>query len=75
MVLDQIYIKEELVFDKYSGAIIGYADLGDVTNLFDLLESQIDKPEEQLQQVYVGIYGAKTIYKLMVPLCTVSGSI
>ena len=35
VVLDQMHIKEGLVHNKWSGALIGYADLGEVTNLLD----------------------------------------
>ena len=41
-------MKEGLIFDKYSAAIIGYADLNDVTNLLDTVEYQIEYPEQQL---------------------------
>ena len=34
LIVDEMYIKEGLVFDKSTGSLIGYADLGDVNNLF-----------------------------------------
>ena len=44
-----MYVKKGLVFDKHSGAIIGYAEVGDVTNLLDTLEAQVDNPEGQMR--------------------------
>ena len=38
IVLDQMCIKESLVFDKHTGSLTGYADLGEVNNLFTELE-------------------------------------
>ena len=40
IVLDQMYIKESLVFDKHTGSLTGYADLGEVNNLFSELEEE-----------------------------------
>lgn len=69
VVLDQMYIKE--VFDKHSGAIIGYADLGDVSDLLDAVESQIENPEWQLQPLakcmYAGVYECLQVCNI--PMC------
>ena len=35
-----MYIKESLVFDKHTGSLTGYADLGEVNNLFTELEEE-----------------------------------
>jgi len=40
IVLDQMYIKEGLVYSKWSAALIGCADLSEVTNLLDEAEDQ-----------------------------------
>ena len=44
IVLDEMYIKEGLVFQRSSGALIGYQDLGDVNNILHDAESQIKIP-------------------------------
>jgi len=49
IVLDQMYIKEGLVYNKWSGALIGYADLGEVTNLLDEAEDQAIQDEDYLR--------------------------
>ena len=33
LVLDEMFIKEGLFFDKHSGALVGYSDIGEVNNL------------------------------------------
>ena len=38
LVIDVMYVKEGLVFDKTTGALIGFSDLGDVNNLFAAYE-------------------------------------
>jgi len=32
VILDETYVKEGLVLEKSSGAVIGYSDLGDINN-------------------------------------------
>ena len=44
VIMDEMYIKEGLVFQKSSGALIGYQDLGDVNNLLHDAEDQINNP-------------------------------
>ena len=49
IVLNQIYIEEGLVYDKWSGALIGYADLGEATNLLDEAEDQAIQDKNHLR--------------------------
>ena len=30
--IDEMHVREDLVFDRYSGSIIGYSNLGDIIN-------------------------------------------
>ena len=39
-----MYIKEGLVFEKSSGAVIGFSDLGDVNNILQDVERQFKNP-------------------------------
>lgn len=40
ILIDEMHIKEDLVFDKHSGKLIGFANLGEVNNhLIDLEQS------------------------------------
>ena len=45
VVMDEMYIKEGLVFQKSIGALIGYEDLGDVNNLLRDAQNQINDPD------------------------------
>ena len=40
VVLDEMYVKESLVYDKHTGSLTGYSDMGDVNNLFSELEEE-----------------------------------
>ena len=40
VIIDEMYIKEGLVFDKYTGSLTGFTDLGDVCNLLAEYEQQ-----------------------------------
>ena len=40
VIIDEMYIKEGLVFDKHSGSLTGFTDLGDVCNLLAEYEQQ-----------------------------------
>ena len=44
VVIDELYIKEELVFQKSSGALIRYQDLGDINNILYDAENQVKNP-------------------------------
>lgn len=61
LVIDEMYIKEDLVYDKNSGAVIGFANLGDIdSHLLQFqasVESDTSTSNEQL---------AKTMLMFMV---------
>ena len=40
VIIDEMYIKEGLVFDKHTGSLTGFTDLGDVCNLLAEYEQQ-----------------------------------
>ena len=44
IVLDEMYVKEGLVIQRSSGALIGYQDLGDINNILHDAENQIKNP-------------------------------
>ena len=64
VLLDQIYIKKGLVYNKWSGALIGYIDLGEVTNLLDDAEGQATQDESHLHPL------AKCMLVFMISLIT-----
>ena len=42
LVLDEVYVKEGLYFNKHTGELIGYADLGEINNMLDDYEQHIE---------------------------------
>ena len=40
LILDEMKIREDLVFDKHSCSLLGFTDLGDVSNTLDNFERQ-----------------------------------
>ena len=40
LVIDEMYIKEGLLYNKHSGTLVGFEDLGDINNLIAEFESQ-----------------------------------
>ena len=43
MLIDEMYIKENLVFNKHSGALIGFVDLCEINNHLIVLERSLDE--------------------------------
>ena len=47
LLLDEVHIKEDLVYDKHSGSLIGFANMGDINNhLINFERSLTDEPGE-----------------------------
>ena len=42
LVIDEMYIKEGLLYNKHSGALVGFEDLGDINNLIGKFERQAE---------------------------------
>ena len=55
--MDEMHVKESLVFDKHTGALIGFTDLGDTNNYIAKLERATSEKMEPL---------AKSLLVLMV---------
>ncbi len=49
LIIDEMHVREGLVCDKHSGAIMGFTDLGDVNNLLQQFERSLvdDAPDMQ----------------------------
>lgn len=45
VLIDEIHIKESQVYDKHSGTMIGFADLGEVNNNLKAFEKTVEKNE------------------------------
>ena len=46
VVLDEMYVREGLVFDKATGSLISYQDLGEVNNIIHDEESRHNAPDD-----------------------------
>ena len=53
-----MYIKEGLVYNKWPGALIGYADLGEVTNFLDEVEDQATEDDYYLHPLAKCMYAS-----------------
>ena len=51
VVLDEMYVKEGLVFDKASGSLVGYQDLGDVNNIIHDAETWFKSPGDSQRPI------------------------
>ena len=49
LLLDEMYVKQDLVYDKNTGELIGFINLGDINNHFLALERSISSPEESTE--------------------------
>ena len=45
IVIDEIYIKNDLVYDKYEGSLIGFVNIGDINNQILEFEATINTGE------------------------------
>ena len=41
LTLDEMHVKEGLFFDKHTGALVGYSDLGEINNILSDYEKQL----------------------------------
>eukprot|EP00731_Ephydatia_muelleri_P014320 Em0008g40a len=41
LLIDEMYVREDLVFDRYTGKIIGFANMGDINNHLAKLEASL----------------------------------
>lgn len=52
ILIDEMHIREDLVFDKHSGKLIGFTNLGDINNhLIDFEQSIISQPASKSPKV------------------------
>lgn len=47
LLLDEMHIREQLIFDKHSGAIIGYTNISDIVTHLNEFESQVDAADDE----------------------------
>ena len=47
LILDEMHIREDLVYDKYTGALIGFTDFGDINSHLLQLERSLEEDSEK----------------------------
>eukprot|EP00731_Ephydatia_muelleri_P032133 Em0023g640a len=60
LLLDEMHIRDDLVFDKHSGNLIGFTDLGDISNHLSRFENSLEEDGPTQPQL------AKTVLVFMV---------
>jgi len=66
LLLDEMHIREQLIFDKHSAAITGYANISDIVSHLDEFESKVDNADESSQTSSERHKLAKTMMVFMV---------
>ena len=58
LVLDEVKIKESLVFDKHETEVVGFVDMGDINNKLADLEKECSTNHQHLPSplTYLGIH-------------------
>ena len=51
LVLDEVHIRADLVYDKHVGSLLGFVNLGEVNNHLMKFEGKVVGEEEELQQL------------------------
>lgn len=82
LLLDEMYIREDLVYDKHSGELIGFTNLGDINQHLDAFEQMItsssaDAPHSLAKTIMVfmvrGLFSKLQFAYAQFPFSTVRG--
>ena len=75
LLVDEVHIKEDLVFDKHSGELLGYINLGETTNqLLDLERLVSDDQNQELASSIIVIMVRGLFTRLCFPYAQFSAS-
>ena len=62
LLLDEMHIREDIVFDRHSGAMIGFANLGEINeHLLRFERSMCSKDKPAASQDHARFYGQRTV--------------
>ena len=53
LMLDEMHIKEELVYDKHNGRMVGFVNLGNINNHFLAYERSVESKNEKMKIVHL----------------------
>ena len=80
LLIDEMYVREDLVFDRYTGKIIGFANMGDINNHLAKLEASLvsgdtSPPLAKTMVVIMirGIFSKLQFPYAQFPCCALSG--
>ena len=83
LVIDEMHIREDLVYDKNSGALIGFANLGEINTHLIRFQAALEAGkcgEEQLAKTVMvfmgrGLFSSLEFPYLQIPLTTATGDL
>ena len=68
--MDEMHVKEDLVYNKHSGGLIGFMNLGDMNNHFiNLQQAAEDGQSGKIRPLATGGNGQRAVF--LSPICTV----
>ena len=67
--MDEVHIKDDLIYDKHEGTLVGFANLGDTNN--HLLQFEASLSGDSACQLHVGFDGSRSVRKTELPICPV----
>ena len=65
LLLDEMHVKEDIVYDKHSGEMIGFVNLDDINERLDAYERALNSDDDQQPTLY-SIYAYST-YGMLTP--------
>ncbi len=72
LLLDEMHVQEDLIFNKHSGELIGFSNLGDINMHLESYVRSLDTDAKQSPpHPCHGIYGSRVIFENAVCVCTV----
>lgn len=71
LILDEMHVREDLVYEKHTGALIGFTDFGDINNHLLQLERSLDEKSAN-EPLANGFYGSWPVHTPPVCICPIS---
>ena len=82
IIMDEMYIKEDLVFNKVSGELVGFSNLGDINSHLLQFQSSLEQEDsqEQLAKTMLvfmvrGLFSSLEFLYVQLPCTTVTGDL
>ncbi len=72
LLLDEMHIRQDLVFDKHTGEMIGFCNLGYVNEHLSQFEESLSQGDDTSRQDNDGVHGSRSLMQAPIPLCTIS---